>query len=181
MTAGIALRAGDRARPGGIASIRPSPLRLSLGPFSNWPRGGSGPSPARWVRVAELGPPEPGPLRRRRAGRHLAPPIPTGWRSRRAGAAALASPTAGSPAWRTAIPWPPSPCLVVTDSTGSARQRRIRAAAAIELETIEELFAARIATETTRTWECRLARVRARRVRRLEALNWRDPGRHRWI
>ena len=64
--------------------------------------------------------------------------------------------------------------LVVTDITGSAANGRIRAAAAIDLETIEELFAPRIATETTLTWDANSRSVRARRVRRLDALKLDD-------
>jgi ATP-dependent helicase HrpB len=67
-----------------------------------------------------------------------------------------------------------SPFLVVTDITGSAANGRIRAAVAIDLETIEDLFAARIATETTLAWDANSRSVRARRVRRLEALKLDD-------
>jgi ATP-dependent helicase HrpB len=66
------------------------------------------------------------------------------------------------------------PFLVVTDVTGSAASGRIRAAAAIDLETIEDLFAGRIATETTLAWDAGSRSVRARRVRRLDALKLDD-------
>jgi ATP-dependent helicase HrpB len=64
--------------------------------------------------------------------------------------------------------------LVVTDVTGSAANGRIRAAAAIELETIEELFAGRIVTETTLAFDAGSRSVRARRIRRLDALKLDD-------
>jgi ATP-dependent helicase HrpB len=67
-----------------------------------------------------------------------------------------------------------SPFLVVTDVTGSAANGRIRAAAAIDLETIEELFAGRIVTETVLAWDAASRSVRARRIRRLDALKLDD-------
>jgi ATP-dependent helicase HrpB len=67
-----------------------------------------------------------------------------------------------------------SPFLVVTDITGSAANGRIRAAAAIDLETIEDLFAGRIAAETTLAWDAGSRSVRARRVRRLQSLKLDD-------
>jgi len=67
-----------------------------------------------------------------------------------------------------------APFLVVTDVTGSAANGRIRAAAAIDLDTIEELFAGRIVTETTLAFDSGSRSVRARRVRRLDALKLDD-------
>jgi ATP-dependent helicase HrpB len=67
-----------------------------------------------------------------------------------------------------------SPFLVVTDVTGIAANGRIRAAATIDLETIEELFADRIVTETTLTFDTGSRSVRARRIRRLDALKLDD-------
>jgi ATP-dependent helicase HrpB len=67
-----------------------------------------------------------------------------------------------------------SPFLVVTDVTGAAANGRIRAAAAIDLATIEELFAGRIVTETTLAFDAGSRGVRARRVRRLDALKLDD-------
>jgi len=67
-----------------------------------------------------------------------------------------------------------SPFLVVTDITGSAANGRIRAAATIDLDTIEELFAARTATATTLAWDAGSRSVRARRLRRLDALKLDD-------
>ncbi len=67
-----------------------------------------------------------------------------------------------------------SPFLVVTDVTGSAANGRIRAAVAIDLATIEELFGSRIATETTQAFDPASRSVRARRVRRLDALKLDD-------
>jgi ATP-dependent helicase HrpB len=64
--------------------------------------------------------------------------------------------------------------LVVTDVTGSAANGRIRAAAAIDLATIEELFADRIRTETAIAFDPASRSVRARRVRRLDALRLDD-------
>jgi len=67
-----------------------------------------------------------------------------------------------------------SPFLVVTDVTGSAANGRIRAAAAIDLDTIEALFAGRIVTETMLAFDAGSRSVRARRVRRLDALRLDD-------
>jgi ATP-dependent helicase HrpB len=67
-----------------------------------------------------------------------------------------------------------APYLVVTDVTGVAANGRIRAAAAIDLATIEELFADRIVTETQMIFDAASRSVRARRVRRLEALRLAD-------
>jgi len=67
-----------------------------------------------------------------------------------------------------------APFLVVTDVTGSAANGRIRAAAAIDLATIEELFGSRLATETTLAFDATSRSVRARRIRRLDALKLDD-------
>jgi ATP-dependent helicase HrpB len=64
--------------------------------------------------------------------------------------------------------------LVVTDITGSAANGRIRAAAAIDVATVEELFADRIRTETIIAFDPASRSVRARRVRRLDALRLDD-------
>ncbi|OEO32990.1 ATP-dependent helicase HrpB [Devosia insulae DS-56] len=63
-----------------------------------------------------------------------------------------------------------APYLVVTDITGAAATGRIRAAAAIERATIEELFAGEIVDEATMAFDRGSRSVRARRVRRLGAL-----------
>lgn len=60
--------------------------------------------------------------------------------------------------------------LVVTDITGTAANGRIRAAARIDRETIDELFANRIVSETILTFDRASASVRARHMRRLDAL-----------
>lgn len=60
--------------------------------------------------------------------------------------------------------------LVVTDITGSAAQGRIRAAAVIDGDTVEEIFADRITEETALIFDRSARAVRARRVRKLEAL-----------
>ncbi|MFC0011614.1 ATP-dependent helicase HrpB [Devosia nitrariae] len=60
--------------------------------------------------------------------------------------------------------------LVVTDVTGTATSGRIRAAARIDRETIEDLFADRIVDETILTFDRATTSVRARRIRRLDAL-----------
>ena len=63
-----------------------------------------------------------------------------------------------------------APYLVVTDITGAAATGRIRAAAAIERATIEELFADEIVDEVAMAFDRASRSVRARRVRRLGAL-----------
>jgi ATP-dependent helicase HrpB len=60
--------------------------------------------------------------------------------------------------------------LVVTDVTGAAASGRIRAAARIARETIEELFAGQIVDEVVSGFDRASRSVRARRVRRLGAL-----------
>jgi ATP-dependent helicase HrpB len=60
--------------------------------------------------------------------------------------------------------------LVVTDVTGAAASGRIRAAARISRETIEELFAGQIVDEVAVAFDRASRSVRARRVRRLGAL-----------
>ncbi|MDB5394665.1 MAG: HrpB, partial [Rhodospirillales bacterium] len=67
-----------------------------------------------------------------------------------------------------------APYLVVTDVTGVAANGRIRAAAPIDLTTVEELFADRILTETLLAFDAASRSVRARRVRRLGALRLDD-------
>lgn len=63
-----------------------------------------------------------------------------------------------------------APYLVVTDITGAAATGRIRAAAAIDRATIEELFADEIVDEVAMAFDRASRSVRARRVRRLGAL-----------
>lgn len=63
-----------------------------------------------------------------------------------------------------------APYLVVTDITGAAATGRIRAAAAIERATIEELFAGDIVDEVVMAFDRGSRSVRARRVQRLGAL-----------
>jgi len=60
--------------------------------------------------------------------------------------------------------------LVVTDITGAAASGRIRAAARIDRETIETLFAGQIVDEVAMSFDRASRSVRARRVRRLGAL-----------
>ncbi|MGN6487838.1 MAG: ATP-dependent helicase HrpB, partial [Devosia sp.] len=60
--------------------------------------------------------------------------------------------------------------LVVTDVKGAAASGRIRAAARIDRETIEELFAGEIVEEVAMAFDRAARAVRARRVRRLGAL-----------
>lgn len=61
--------------------------------------------------------------------------------------------------------------LVVADLAGAAGQARILAAAAIEPEAIERLFAGRIESRTEITFDPEAAALRARAVRRLGAVN----------
>ena len=63
-----------------------------------------------------------------------------------------------------------APFLVVTDITGSAASGRIRAAAAIDRATIEDLFAAHIVEETMMAFDKATRNLRARRLKRLGAL-----------
>jgi ATP-dependent helicase HrpB len=62
------------------------------------------------------------------------------------------------------------PYLVVAEITGSAGDGRIRSAAAIDRQTIEDLFGAAIVTETTLAFDRTSRQVRARRLRKLGAL-----------
>lgn len=64
--------------------------------------------------------------------------------------------------------------LVIADLTGSATQGRIRAAAPLEAEALETLFADRITTETVLAFDDATGSVRARRRRRLDALRLAD-------
>ncbi|WP_248306479.1 ATP-dependent helicase HrpB [Devosia oryzisoli] len=67
-----------------------------------------------------------------------------------------------------------SPYLVVADLTGSATQGRIRAAAALDAEDLETLFASRMSSQTTLAFDAATGSVRARRQRRLDALRLAD-------
>jgi ATP-dependent helicase HrpB len=67
-----------------------------------------------------------------------------------------------------------APYLVVADIVGAAATGRIRAAARIDRETIEELFADAIVTESAMTFDAASRSVRARRVRRLGELRLSD-------
>ncbi|HEY4201644.1 MAG TPA: ATP-dependent helicase HrpB [Devosiaceae bacterium] len=60
--------------------------------------------------------------------------------------------------------------LVVADVTGTAADGKIRAAAAIDRDTIEALFAHRIVSESVLAFDRSTRQVRARRLRRLDAL-----------
>ncbi len=60
--------------------------------------------------------------------------------------------------------------LVAAEITGAAATGRIRAAAAIDRDTIEELFQAQIASEVTLTFDTGARGLRARRLRKLGAL-----------
>jgi ATP-dependent helicase HrpB len=62
------------------------------------------------------------------------------------------------------------PFLVVTEITGTATSGRIRAAAALSRDDIEQLFATHIKSETTLHWDEPSASVRARRRRTYGAL-----------
>lgn len=66
------------------------------------------------------------------------------------------------------------PFLVVTDITGAAATGRIRAAAALDRADLEALFGHRIIGETLLAFDEPSASVRARRVRRLDALRLAD-------
>jgi ATP-dependent helicase HrpB len=63
-----------------------------------------------------------------------------------------------------------SPFIVVADLAGKAERARIRLAAAILRDDIETLFADHIRTEEVVSFDAASASVRARRVRRLDAL-----------
>jgi len=63
-----------------------------------------------------------------------------------------------------------SPFLVVTDVTGTAANGKIRAAAALAREDIEDLFVAHIKSETLLHWDEQSASARARRRRTYGAL-----------
>jgi len=108
------------------------------------------------------------------AGRHLARAYPDRVAQQAGGRGRYRLANGRGAGLEASDPLAASPFLVVTDITGSAANGRIRAAAAIDLETIEELFAARIATETTLAWDAGSRSVRARRVRRLDALKLDD-------
>ncbi|MCC6984558.1 MAG: ATP-dependent helicase HrpB, partial [Bauldia sp.] len=64
--------------------------------------------------------------------------------------------------------------LVVADLTGTAANGRIRAAAAIDRASLEELFGERIASETAMSFDPASRSVRARRLRRLGSLRLAD-------
>jgi ATP-dependent helicase HrpB len=123
----------------------------------------------RWVSMAGGNAAQAGPDD---AGRHLARAYPdrvaqnTGGRFRLVnGRAAVLDAADGLAA---------SAFLVVTDITGAAANGRIRAAAAIDRTTIEELFADNIVTETAMAFDAASRSIRARRVRRLGALRLAD-------
>jgi ATP-dependent helicase HrpB len=60
--------------------------------------------------------------------------------------------------------------LVAAEITGAAATGRIRAAAAIDRDTIEELFASQITSEVTLSFDAGARALRARRLRKLGAL-----------
>jgi ATP-dependent helicase HrpB len=66
------------------------------------------------------------------------------------------------------------PFLVVSDTTGAAASSRIRAAAALDRADLESLFAHRIVGETILAFDESSTGVRARRIRRLDALRLAD-------
>ncbi len=66
------------------------------------------------------------------------------------------------------------PFLVVTDITGAAASGRIRAAAALDRADLESLFAHRILSETVLAFDEPSGSVRARRIRRLDAIRLAD-------
>ena len=108
------------------------------------------------------------------AGRHLARAYPDRVAQQAGGRGRYRLANGRGAGLEESDPLAASPFLVVTDITGSAANGRIRAAAAIDLETIEALFDAHIATETTLTWDAGSRSVRARRIRRLGALKLDD-------
>jgi len=67
-----------------------------------------------------------------------------------------------------------APFLVVTDVTGAAATGKIRGAATITRDSIEALFAHHISAETILSFDAPSGSVRARRVRRLDALRLND-------
>lgn len=67
-----------------------------------------------------------------------------------------------------------APYLVVADITGAAATGRIRAAAAIDRGTIEELFGDTVTTETAMAFDRASRSIRARRLRRLGELRLGD-------
>jgi ATP-dependent helicase HrpB len=108
------------------------------------------------------------------AGRHLARAYPDRVAQQAGGRGRYRLANGRGASLEASDPLAAAPFLVVTDITGSAANGRIRAAAAIDLETIEALFPARIATETTLAWDAGSRSVRARRVRRLDSLKLDD-------
>ncbi|WP_224703752.1 ATP-dependent helicase HrpB [Devosia aquimaris] len=66
------------------------------------------------------------------------------------------------------------PFLVVTDVTGTAAAGRIRGAVALDRDDLESLFAHRITSGTTLSFDAASASVRARRTRQLDALRLAD-------
>jgi ATP-dependent helicase HrpB len=66
------------------------------------------------------------------------------------------------------------PFLVVSDTTGAAASSRIRGAAALDRADLESLFAHRIVGETILAFDESSTGVRARRIRRLDALRLAD-------
>jgi ATP-dependent helicase HrpB len=66
------------------------------------------------------------------------------------------------------------PFLVVSDTTGAAATSRIRAAAALDRADLDTLFAHRIVGETLLAFDEASGSVRARRIRRLDALRLAD-------
>ncbi|SEQ15601.1 ATP-dependent helicase HrpB [Devosia sp. YR412] len=67
-----------------------------------------------------------------------------------------------------------APFLVVTDITGAAATGRIRAAAALDRADLETLFADKITSETILAFDQPSLSVRARKIRRLNALRLAD-------
>lgn len=67
-----------------------------------------------------------------------------------------------------------APFLVVTDITGAAATGRIRAAAALDRSDLETQFASKIVAETLLAFDEPSSSVRARRIRRLDALRLAD-------
>ncbi|WP_181700331.1 ATP-dependent helicase HrpB [Chthonobacter albigriseus] len=122
----------------------------------------------RWVSVVRGGRSEPGDLER--AGRHLARAYPDRIAQARGarGAFRLANGRGGSLEEHDALAREPT--LVVADLTGTAEKARIRLAAAIDRDTIEDLLGGHIVDEITVGFDKPSGAVRARRVRRLDAL-----------
>ncbi|WP_075216852.1 ATP-dependent helicase HrpB [Mongoliimonas terrestris] len=129
---------------------------------------------ARWVAAASGGGPRAGRDQRggrvEDAGRHLARAYPDRVAQARGarGGFRLANGRGGTLEEHDALAR--EAFLVVADLTGPADKARIRLAAAIDRADVEALFAGRIRDGVVVAWDRTARAVRARRVRRVEAL-----------